>query len=90
MNESYLLGLMDHLEAGVTEIGMHPALSLPPELEKWAPDYEYQEEFKALTSAGVKEKIQTRAIRLVNYHFLTAGSLTGRMPFVLSRPHPDQ
>jgi hopanoid biosynthesis associated protein HpnK len=67
MNESYLLGLMDRLEPGVTEVGMHPAVSLPGELERWAPHYHSQEELQALISPRVKEKVVVRGIRLANY-----------------------
>jgi hypothetical protein len=67
MNESYLLRIIDSLEPGVTEMGLHPALALPSELKKYAPHYEYENELQALLSPKVLERIQTRNIRLANY-----------------------
>lgn len=70
MNESYILKLIDSLRPGVTEIGMHPALALPPELMRWAPHYEYGEEFRALISPIVREKILAKSIQLAGYRQL--------------------
>jgi hopanoid biosynthesis associated protein HpnK len=67
MNESYLLRIIDSLEPGVTEMGLHPALALPSELKKYAPHYEYENELQALLSPKVLERIQARNIRLANY-----------------------
>ena len=70
MDESYLLKVIDSIEPGVTEIGMHPAVEVPSELKKWAPDYRYVEELRALISRRVKQKIQAQDIQLSNYHLL--------------------
>jgi hopanoid biosynthesis associated protein HpnK len=67
MNEAYLMGVIDRLKPGVTEIGMHPAVSRPHELETWTPDYEYEEELKALLSPGIRERIRERGIELASY-----------------------
>jgi hopanoid biosynthesis associated protein HpnK len=67
LGEAHLLKILDRLQPGVTEIGMHPALALPPELERWAPDYEYEEELKALISPRVRERIRERNIQLASY-----------------------
>ncbi|MEJ2724259.1 MAG: hopanoid biosynthesis-associated protein HpnK [Deltaproteobacteria bacterium] len=74
MKESYLLALIEGLEPGVTEIGMHPALSPPAEVKRWVPDYEFASELRALLSPKVKEKIRSRGIRLANYRTLAACS----------------
>jgi hopanoid biosynthesis associated protein HpnK len=71
MNESYLLRIIDRLEPGVTEMGLHPALALPSELKPFAPDYEYENELQALLSPRVKERIQARNIQLATYHSLS-------------------
>lgn len=70
IGESYLLAILDALEPGITEIGMHPAVSPPPEVKKWATDYEFAEEFKALASPRVRERIHRRGIRLASYGIL--------------------
>lgn len=67
MNTDYLLYVLDHLKPGVTEIGMHPALETPPELARWAPDYQYRDELQALIDPQVRAKIEALNIRLVNY-----------------------
>lgn len=74
MNETYLMGVIDRLTPGVTEIGFHPALYPPPELSKWAPRYEYMKELKALVSPKVKERIQKKGIELANYRTWLAPS----------------
>ena len=70
MDESYLLEVIESIGPGVTEIGMHPAVEVPPELKKWAPNYRYVEEMNALMSCRVKQKIQSRGIQLSSYHRL--------------------
>lgn len=70
LGESHLLKILDRLQPGVTEIGMHPALNLPPELKRWTPDYEYEEELKALISPRVRERIRERSIQLASYNDL--------------------
>jgi hopanoid biosynthesis associated protein HpnK len=71
MNESYLLKIIDNLEPGVTEMGMHPALALPSELQPFASDYEYETELEALLSPKVMQRIQARNIQLATYHSLS-------------------
>jgi len=70
MIESYLLKIIDCLEPGVTEMGLHPATAMPSAVRLWAPDYEYERELEALISPEVKRRIQARDIHLANYHFL--------------------
>ena len=67
INTDYLLGVLDHLKPGVTEIGLHPALETPRELVKWAAAYKYREELAALISPRVKAKINKLGIRLANF-----------------------
>jgi hopanoid biosynthesis associated protein HpnK len=70
LDEAYFLGVIDALKPGVTEIGTHPALGLPAELERWAPDYRYREELQALTSPKVRERLEARGIKLAGYRCL--------------------
>ncbi len=67
INADYLLGVLDYLKPGVTEIGLHPALEAPPELAQWTPAYQYREELDALMSLRVKAKINKLGIRLANF-----------------------
>jgi hopanoid biosynthesis associated protein HpnK len=70
LDEAYFLKVIDALEPGVTEIGTHPALGLPPELERWAPGYRYLKELQALTSPRVRERLEARGVRLAGYRCL--------------------
>lgn len=67
ITREYLFRLIDHLEPGITEIGLHPAVARPPELARWAPSYGYREEFELLMSYKVREKLRTKGIELVSY-----------------------
>jgi len=67
MTEEYLLGAMDILQEGMTEIYFHPGCHPDDELRRWMPDYRHEEELAALTSIRVKEKINRLGIRLRNY-----------------------
>jgi len=67
MDEAYLLGLIDRIRPGITEIGLHPALHTPDELVKWAPHYQYRAEFEALLSRKVCQKIKSRKIVLCSH-----------------------
>jgi len=73
MTESYLLRIIESLRPGITEMGLHPALALPPELRQWAPQYEYEKELEALLSPRVRERIEARNIQLANYRSLSRG-----------------
>lgn len=57
MTEAYLLGLVPHLQPGITEIYLHPALYGDRELHRWAPQYRRQEELAALLSPRLKEAL---------------------------------
>ena len=74
MGEDYLLGALDRLAPGVTEIGLHPALDVPEELARWASSYHYRQELQALLSPRLAEKIHDLGLHLGNYRDLVAGS----------------
>ncbi len=78
MTESYLLRIIESLGPGITEMGLHPALALPPELRQWAPHYEYEKELEALLSPRVRERIEARNIQLTNYRSLRLHRVWGR------------
>jgi hopanoid biosynthesis associated protein HpnK len=67
MTEEYLLGALDILQKGVTEIYFHPGCHPDDELRRWMPDYLHEEELAALTSPRVKGKVAQLGIRLRNY-----------------------
>ena len=67
MTEDYLLGALDGLGEGVTEIYFHPGCHPDAELSKWMPDYHHEEELAALTSLRVRERLGALGIRVRNY-----------------------
>ncbi len=76
MDEEYLLGVIAGLPDGVTEIGMHPAMSLPSEMREWAPEYQYEKEFQALTSPRVKDLVREKGIVLAGYGYFANPDLS--------------
>lgn len=78
MTEKYLLGLVPHLQPGVTEIYLHPGLYGDAELTRWAPQYRRQEELAALLSHRVRESLAVAAVEVSDFRemFLT-GLKTG-------------
>jgi len=63
MTEEYLLGALDVLQDGITEIYLHPATADNPLL----PEYRQTAELAALLSRRVREKIDSLGITLGNY-----------------------
>jgi hopanoid biosynthesis associated protein HpnK len=67
MTEEYLLGLMDDLQPGTTEIYFHPGCLPCAEITRRMPEYRHEEELAALTSPRVARKLKDLGIRLRNY-----------------------
>ena len=70
VDESYLLGLLPRLQAGVTELYCHPSFLPCPEVERWTPTYQRDVELAALTSPAVRAVAAEENIRFVNYRDL--------------------
>ena len=72
VTEPYLLGVLQRLPPGITEVYGHPAL-LDAEARRWRPaDYESEAEVAALTSARVREAIRSANIELASYGDLSS------------------
>jgi len=67
MTEKYLLALVSHLQPGLTEIYLHPALYADPELHRWAPQYQRQEELAALLSPRLKEALAAAGVKVSDF-----------------------
>jgi len=67
LTENYLLGLVPHLQPGVTEIYLHPALYGDQELRQWAPHYRRQEELAALLSPRLKEALAAHGVEVSDF-----------------------
>lgn len=70
VDESYLLGLLPRLQAGVTELYCHPAFLPCPEIERWTPTYRRDVELAALTSPTVRAAAAEENIQFVSYRDL--------------------
>ena len=78
MTEDYLLGLVPHLQPGVTEIYLHPGLYGDRELQQWAPAYRRQEELAALLSPRLKEALAAGGVAVSDFReVVSRGSKTG-------------
>jgi hopanoid biosynthesis associated protein HpnK len=67
LTENYLLGLVPHLRPGITEIYLHPALYGDPELQRWGPCYQRQEELSALLSPRMKEALTAAGVEVSDF-----------------------
>jgi hopanoid biosynthesis associated protein HpnK len=72
LNESYLLGLIPRLRAGVTELYFHPAL----DVGRVPPPPAAQREVELLTSARLKETLSVGEVHLTTYAGLARGTFT--------------
>jgi len=75
MTEAYLTGLAPRLQPGVTEIYCHPGLYADPELRRWAPRYQRQEELAALLSPRLKATLVAAGVRLTDFRELFLSKL---------------
>ena len=73
MTEPYLLGVIEALAPGVTEIYSHASL-VDAEARRWRPaDYECEGELAALTSPRVRAALSERQVELTSYRALCGG-----------------
>jgi hopanoid biosynthesis associated protein HpnK len=70
MTEPRVLGLLEHLPAGVTELYCHPAVARDPALEAEMPGYRHVDELAALVSPAVRRRVDALGIRLIGYRDL--------------------
>lgn len=73
VNEAYLLGVLQELPEGLTEIYLHPARSPCAEFRRWNPTCQAEAELQALTSERVREFIRHAGIELVSYGNVSGG-----------------
>jgi len=71
MTEAYLLGVLEVLPVGVTEIYCHAAAVVDAEARRWRPaDYESAAELAALTSTRVRAALAARGAERISYRDL--------------------
>jgi hopanoid biosynthesis associated protein HpnK len=73
MTEARVLGLLDHLPEGVSELYCHPASAPPRTLMVEMPGYRHDDELAALVSPAVRARVERLGIRLVGYRDLSGG-----------------
>jgi len=72
VTEPYLLGVLQHLPPGITEVYGHPAL-VDAEARRWRPaEYESETEVAAFTSARVRAAMRAADIELASYGDLSS------------------
>jgi hopanoid biosynthesis associated protein HpnK len=67
MTETRVLGLLDHLPAGVSEFYCHPAIAGTAALAADMPGYRHVDELAALVSPAVRARVAERGIRLIGF-----------------------
>lgn len=59
--------LVRHLPRGVTELCFHPATHRCAEIDRAMPHYHHEEEFRTLTSATLRDVLQTNGIQTIAF-----------------------
>ena len=67
MTLDVVLGFLNYLPEGVTEIYFHPATRRCPEIDRTMADYHHEEEFKALVDAGFAQALLEKGAVRVAY-----------------------
>jgi hopanoid biosynthesis associated protein HpnK len=67
VTERRVLGLLDHLPDGVSELYCHPADARVPTLEAEMPGYRHVDELAALTSPTVRQRVAGLGVRLISF-----------------------
>jgi hopanoid biosynthesis associated protein HpnK len=70
MTEARVLGLIQLIGAGVSEMYFHPASRKTPELARENPGYDYEGELAALLSPRIKEALSRRGLMPIAYRDL--------------------
>ncbi len=62
---------IESIGEGVTELGLHPATGTDPPREDFAGwGYRWHEELAALVDPGIREALERRGLRLINFSHL--------------------
>jgi len=67
LHQDIFLRLLSYVPQGVTEIYCHPATRRCAELDRTMPDYEHEQEFKALVSPAVREAIAASGFQRIAF-----------------------
>ncbi len=67
LDSHLVMGFLKHLPEGVTEIYFHPATRRCAELDRTMPDYQHEQEFKALISPAVREAIAASGFQRIAF-----------------------
>ncbi len=62
MTSNLVIALLREIPHGITEIYFHPATRRCPEIDRTMPDYQHEEEFKALTHPLVLDELKRNGI----------------------------
>lgn len=67
MTENYILGIIEGLQDGLTEIYFHPGVLPDSEITRRMPDYRHPEELAAITSPRIRQRLHELQIQVQNY-----------------------
>ncbi len=67
MTSNLVLAFLRHIPEGVTEMYFHPAISRCPEIDRTMPDYQHEDEYRALTSKAIRRVIDEQCIQRVSF-----------------------
>ena len=67
LDRELLLEILRHLPQGVTEIYCHPATRRCAEIDRTMPRYQHEQEFEALTSHAVKQRLATSGFKRIAF-----------------------
>ncbi len=67
MRSDLVIRLLKQLPRGVTEIYFHPATRRCPELDRFMPDYDHEQELDALTSPAVRDALVASGVQTLTF-----------------------
>jgi len=70
MTPDLVLAFVREIPRGVTEMYFHPAVRRCPEIDRTMPDYQHENEFRALTSRTIKQELQRQGIQRIAFREL--------------------
>jgi hopanoid biosynthesis associated protein HpnK len=67
MTPDLVLAFVREIPRGITEMYFHPAMRRCPEIDHTMPDYQHENEFRALTSPAIKDELLRRGIQRIAF-----------------------
>lgn len=78
MTPSLVLSFVRMIPQGVTELYFHPSVRRCPEIDRTMPDYQHEEEYRALTSSAILAELERLAIQRIAFGDLQKSAVGGQ------------